>query len=1219
MNDISKQITELSPEQLELLQRRLAEAGAFAPAPQRAPLVARTRETNTFPLSFAQQRFWFLHQLHPESFAYNIPFAATLRGTLDAAALEQTFQEIIRRHKVLNTSFIVEDGQPLQVIASTIATPLVMLYDLRGRDEREQQAEVSRLITETTQQPFDMARAPLLRVRLLRLSDERHILVLAVDHVATDAWSAGVLLQELAALYPAFAARRPSPLHELPFQYADFACWQREWLAGAELEAQLAYWRRELAGAPAGTELPTDRPRASTSDFKLATHTLQLPEALSLNLRAFAKQEEATLFILLLAAFNVVLHHYTGQTDVLVATPVSNRNRPELQGLIGCFINYLVLRTRLAPEDSFRELLGRVRETTLNAHAHQDLPFEQVVAAVQSERRAGNNPLLQIVLNVYDARLPELSLPGLQVEQLEVKLGTGSELDLRMVDTERGLVGAFRYDAALFDAETVEQLAASYVKVLETCVAAPDMKLSQFELTDRLAAKALAATRAQPEAQTIAVAATFTAEPIRDALDFWLQELHMRGEIEFAPYNQVFQQLLDPQSLFARNRRGVNVVLLRFEDWLGTPQTSAREAADADAALERNARDFIAALKVAAERGGSPFIVCLCPSSPEVEDDTDLQPSLRRTQELLVSELSGASGAYVITRGELFDLYPVTSYYDEQRDKLGHVPFSPEFFAALGTLVTRKIHALRNAPYKVIALDCDQTLWQGVVGEDGVAGLAIDAPRQELQRFLIAQQQAGMLVCLCSKNNEADVWEVFDQRADMPLRRTHLAAARINWRPKSENLSALAAELQLGLESFVFLDDDPLECAEVEANCPAVLTLRLPQVTATLPRFLKHLWAFDRLSLTAEDELRTARYQQNTERQRLHSAGLTFKDFISALDLQVEIAPLEPSQLARVSQLTKRTNQFNTTTRRRSEGDIQQVCAQPDYECHVVHVRDRFGDYGLVGVMILKLETDAVVLDSLLLSCRALGRGVEHKMLARAAARARETGRARVDVEFIRTAKNGPALDFLEHTGAAFREQAPEGFVYKLPIAAAAAVTFEPPDVPAIEAPEAPAELTAAVAGVAADASARAALLRRIATEFFDAERINRAAMERARPAKTEAVAPYVAPRTPIEEKLAEIFQQVLGVERVGIHDNFLRLGGHSLLGTLLLSRIRAALQVDVPLLKLFEGPTVAELAMAVKLLQVGEAPLDELSRLLEDLDDLSDEEIRELLEAERE
>ncbi|MGH9904182.1 MAG: HAD-IIIC family phosphatase, partial [Pyrinomonadaceae bacterium] len=411
------------------------------------------------------------------------------------------------------------------------------------------------------------------------------------------------------------------------------------------------------------------------------------------------------------------------------------------------------------------------------------------------------------------------------------------------------------------------------------------------------------------------------AEPVEKSLSFWLGELGIPQPIAFAPYNQVFQQLLDPSSLLAANQNGINVILARPVDWQQA-QVNAGSGADAGTDIERNTRDFARAVSGAAARSAAIHFVFLCPASP----DSAVDPALKQMEELIVSELRATPRVHVVTSQALAATYPVAEYYDAQADKLAHMPYTPLFFTALGSMIARKIHALKNSGYKVIVLDGDQTLWDGVCGEDGPSGIRIGAERKALQEFMVEQHNAGTLLSLCSANNEEDVAEVFSCHPEMPLKREHFAASRINWRPKSENIKALAKELQLGLDSFIFIDDDVVACAEVQTHCPEVLTLQLPREVDAIPRFLRHLWVFDRLTITEEAGQRTVLYAQHAQRERIRQASPTLQDFLTSLDLKIQIMPLAAEHLARVVELTQRTNQFNLTTIRRSEAEIQARC-----------------------------------------------------------------------------------------------------------------------------------------------------------------------------------------------------------------------------------------------------------------------------------------------------
>jgi hypothetical protein len=348
-------------------------------------LLQKKGETKSSSLSFGQERLWFLDQLHPGNPFYNLHAAFYFMAPIDTAIVERVLKEILRRHEVLQTTFMAREGGPVQIIAPALTLTLPFV-DLRELPRPEREAEARRLATEEARRPFDLARGPLLRVTLLQLDEEEYVVLVTIHHIISDAWSMGVLIREILALYLAFSAGHPSPLPDLPIQYADFAHWQRQWLRGEVLETQLAYWQQQLSGNLPVLELPTDRPRPSVQTFCGMTHSRMLPRVLSEALKNLSRREGVTLFITLLAAFQTLLQRYTGQDDIIVGSPITNRNRVELEGLIGYFGNVLVLRTDLSGNPSFRQLLGRIREVCLGAYDHQELPFQRLVETLQPEQ-----------------------------------------------------------------------------------------------------------------------------------------------------------------------------------------------------------------------------------------------------------------------------------------------------------------------------------------------------------------------------------------------------------------------------------------------------------------------------------------------------------------------------------------------------------------------------------------------------------------------------------------------------------------------------------------------------------------------------------------------------------------------------------------------------------------------------------------------------------------
>ncbi|HBL27310.1 MAG TPA: non-ribosomal peptide synthetase [Acidobacteria bacterium] len=484
-SDLARRLAALPPDKrlalFAQLQKEKERAGEPAPGAGPGQIPRRPRTPGgLYPVSFAQQRLWFLHQYDAGSPEYNIPQMFRLRGRLDAAALTRALDAIVLRHEALRTTFKGVEGHPVQWVAedSDLEVPL---DDLTGRPQDGRETEARRRAAEEARRPIDLSQSPLLCARLYRLAAEEHLLFLNVHHIVYDGWSQGIFLRELAVFYAAFQAGLPPDLPALPVQYVDFSAWQRDWMSGEVLARQLAYWRRQLAAAPP-LELPTDRPRPALRTHAGAARAFALSRGLTEDLARLAQAEGATLFMLLGAAFKALLHHHTGQEDITVGTLLANRRRPELEGLIGFFANTLALRTDLGGDPTFRELLRREREVALDAYAHQDLPFEKLVEEINPPRDLARTPLFQAMLILQNAPGGPLLLPGLSLEAVPVDSRTAkTDLTLYMTEEEE-LTGFVEYNCDLFEAGTIDRLLGHFQLLLAAVAAAPQLPLSGLPL-----------------------------------------------------------------------------------------------------------------------------------------------------------------------------------------------------------------------------------------------------------------------------------------------------------------------------------------------------------------------------------------------------------------------------------------------------------------------------------------------------------------------------------------------------------------------------------------------------------------------------------------------------------------------------------------------------------------------------------------------------------------
>jgi amino acid adenylation domain-containing protein len=481
MSDIVQRFASLSLERRQWVLKKLQEQQNVS-TPDLGQAIAAIPRGGDLPLSFAQQRLWFLDQLEPGNSFYIISATVRLEGSPHVAAMEQSLAEIVRRHEALRTRFVAVGGKPTQVIEERLTVPLPVI-DLSGLSTSAQKLLVKQITSEEAQRPFDLVQGPLLRVKLLRLAPEEHLFLLAMHHIVSDGWSIGIFVQELATLYGAFVKGQPVLLPPLPIQYADFAHWQREWMQGDVLEKQLAYWRLQLASAPPVLKLPIDHPRSKSQTFRGAHCSFTLSKSLTESLKAQSRQEGATLFMTLLAAFATLLYRYSGRDDILVGTPIANRNRAEAERLIGFFLNTLVLRTNLSGTCSFRELLGRVRAVALDAYTYQDLPFEKLVEELQPERSLSHTPLFQVMFILQNAPIQPLQLPDLTVSYLQSESqATTVDLLLSMSEEEGILAGILEYNLDLFEPATASRMVEHFQTLLENIAANPDQPIAMVHL-----------------------------------------------------------------------------------------------------------------------------------------------------------------------------------------------------------------------------------------------------------------------------------------------------------------------------------------------------------------------------------------------------------------------------------------------------------------------------------------------------------------------------------------------------------------------------------------------------------------------------------------------------------------------------------------------------------------------------------------------------------------
>jgi len=1045
------------------------------------PILPRTKATE-LPLSFAQQRLWFLDQLQPNSALYNIPMVLHFRGNLNQKALEQSFQEICDHHEVLRTNFVTIDGQPTQVIQTTRET--ISVVDLQDLPIHEQAEKTQQLKQKQATQPFDLAKESLIRITLVVLSETEHLLLVCMHHIISDGWSIEVLIHELTSLYNAYVQNQPANLAPLPIQYADFALWQKQWLQGDVLQSQLNYWQNQLTAAPPLLSLPTDHPRPAVQSFVGTQQEFSLSPKLSQALTELSHQQGVTLFMTLLAAFDALLYRYTGSGDILVGTPIANRNRSEIEGLIGFFVNTLVMRTDLSDNPSFSQLLTRVREVTMDAYAHQDLPFEMLVEALQPERDLSHTPLFQVAFVLQNTPKSEIAMTGLTVTDLPPENTTAKfDLTLAMVNTDDGLKGVWEYNTDLFESSTIERLSGHFLNLLGGIVANPQARISQLTLL----------TESETNQLLIEWNNTQVDYPEYKCIHQLFEEQVKRTPDAVAVVCS--QQQLTYNELNCRANQ-----LAHYLQKLGVKADTL-----VGISLERSLEMIVGLLGIL--KAGGAYL----PLDPDYPSErlqfaiADAQLSLLLTQEGLIDKLPEHQARLI-----LLDRFTEEINQNSQDNLTGVVTAnnlanliytSGSTGKPKGVMVEhRGLFNLAQAQIKTFNLQSNSRILQ-------FASLNFDASIWEI----ILAMGAGATLYLDTKDALMPGLPLMGRLKDYAI--THitlppsaLAALPLEEIPELQTIivagEACSEELikQWATGRNFFNAYGPTEtsvCATVEKWTDETLKVTIGRPIANTQVYILdcHLQP---VPIGVPGELHIG--GMGLARGYLNRPELTQEKFIpnpfsnypdSRLYKTGDLARYLPD--GKIEYLGRIDNQVKIRGFRIELGEIEALLNQNEAvqsSCVIVR-EDNLGDKRLVAYVVPQPEINLTINEI------------------------RQFLRAKLPDYMVPTAF--VLLDTFPLT--------PNGKIDRraLPV----------PDL--------------------------------------------------------QSQGEYIAPRNPIEEKIAQIWAEVLKLERVSIEDNFFELGGHSLLATQVISRCQEAFEIALPLRYLFESPTIAQLsAVILKELQTG-------------------------------
>ncbi|MBD1865229.1 MULTISPECIES: non-ribosomal peptide synthetase [Trichocoleus] len=1186
---------------------------------ERSPLdtIQPIPRTEKLLLSFAQQRLWFLDQLVPNSAFYNIPQALQLNGSLNVAAFEQSLNEIVQRHESLKTTFAAVDGQPFQVIAPTLNVPLPVI-DLRSLPQHQREIAAQSHVIAAAQQPFDLAQGPLFRCHLWQIDEAKYILLLTMHHIISDGWSIGVLIQELAALYEAHALNQPSPLPKLAIQYADFAQWQRHSMQHRGQE-QLAYWKQQLAGAPAVMELPTDHPRPSVQTFRGGVQSFLLPAALNPSIEFLSQQMGITPFMTLLAAFQLLLYRYTRQHDVVVGSPIANRHRAEVEALIGFFINTLVLRTDLSGNPTVSDLLKRVREVALEAYAHQDLPFEQLVEALHPDRNLSHTPLFQVMFVLQNAPTPSLELAGVILHPLQLENGARLDLTVAMDSTEQelarfdltlsleytehGLLGIWEYNTELFEADTIARMAGHYQTLLEGIVAHPECHLSELPILTPTEQSLLTAWNQTDAAYT-------TNLCIHEQFEAQVSQSPQAIAVVFHQTQLTYQELNDRANQLAHHLKQLGV---KPESLVGLCVERSPEmivgllgilkAGGAYVPLDPSyPKERIAAMVGDAQVGvlltQSKWLATLPDTSAQIVClDRDWKTIAQQPCENPVHHAQPNNLAYVIyTSGSTgkpkgvmiehrslvnFTQAAIAAYEMTASDRIlqfASVSFdtaAEEIYPCLttgGTLVLRTDEMLGSVAtfmhqcqeLHLTVLDLPTAYWHQLTTQLASAQLKLPASL----RLVILGGEAALPAQVATWNTY-----VGDRPKLMntygPTETTIVATAASLSQPAITDKTAIPIGRPLSNVQVYVLDQDlqPLPIGvpgELYIGGAGLARGYLNRPELTAEKFIPNpFFNHGKTSLTP-------RLYKTGDLVRFRADGNL--EYFGRLDQQVKVRGF-----------------------RVELGDIESALGQhPGVQEAVVLASDDVqGNKRLIAYVVSNLIPDRVPMQ---IPCRveAGDRTVELctedlSLGGLCLGNAPDDWQRGQPVQLCLQLPTTTEPIFLEGQVAWNQEQR---VGIQLSLTALQQALLQQAVHHLLEAQgflrtlqrTLTENLRQFLQSKLPDYMIPSGFMLLTTLPMTPNGKIDRNALPTFNPALTTTATDFVAPRTAVEEVMAEIWAEVLGLEQVSTHANFFELGGHSLLGVQIISRLRTIFQVELPLRSLFEAPTIANLAQALEI-----------------------------------
>tara|TARA_B110000971_G_scaffold35378_1_gene33429 strand:- start:7406 stop:20074 length:12669 start_codon:yes stop_codon:yes gene_type:complete len=1090
--------------------------------------------------------------------AYQDQVSLRLHQAIDSAKFESAVKALVAETAALRTGFLQSSsGEALQLVFRS-REGFYNFIDGQSWDS-EIEIELDRLRIDLRDQKVDLLNDSLFRLTLVRLGPDLFDLIIDFHHIAIDGWSSSLLLKRLEEFYFEEA------------QFGDQGAVRSmkhyfQWLQQQPTLESRKYWQSLIGDYEGRVEVPSSVPRTSTDKFEPIFSEAYLGPKQFDRVNAWCKRHGVTINSFVQSLWGIALGQFTGSNDIVYGATVSGRDGEitGIESMVGMLINTLPVRIRVGIHESFSELVKETGRQFANSMIHGHVSLAEIQTLTPAR---GGLITHTLVFENYASATSDDS--KWQWETIDIFDPMHFEFGIIVTPLENDLSLRFVANKSLYCAGYLEKISATFLKLTKEAIG-DDFKTDKYPNQSSVGS-----------CRTWTISANFTADSLVSKLQFHEHISGRSNQVSILPYDQIVQELINPQSTL-RTYEEVNHVIL-WRPYLVDDELQEEESIE-------QFEEIVSAIASYAELFvGSQLMLVRCPILALVSGFDDR------------INLKAASYLAHLTNVSVLDLETLTTDYSLKdpcysADMLfGNIPYTEGFFASLATKLTRHYDLISRKPVKVFAVDADETLWGGIVGEDGVNGIRIEEEHIALQEKLLEARSAGALLCLVTKNNSSDIEDAFENR-DMPIKIEHFSRVCASWDPKSESINQLSEDLSLGLESFVFIDDNPLECDEVLIGCPGIKVIQLP-AQAKRGSFLRHMWLLDSQAKTEEDKRRVQMYTEELERSSAKKTIGDYSKFLASLQVQIDTAAMAQSDIVRIAQLSDRTNQFNSSGVRFSDSQLNSLLTHPTQHVRRVIVSDKYGDYGLVGSILIEQSADIWVVPSFMLSCRVLGRGVEHSIIRKLAQEAKAVGARKLVIEYTKLPRNSPVLGFLQSLSGI--DMSFSGDVQHFTIDLKAADTFGSDEGESASNSKISDQANSESDENASDSQMDAHLMASQISNYYAYLSYNMgvesdilhevtARFGVQRRAKTpsrdnESLRTKTGLNSAIEEKIGFFFSELLETSVQHSEQDFYDLGGHSLKAVMLLSRIYSEFKIRMELHDVQENSTIHALSARIQ------------------------------------